>query len=268
MAFHQRLVDYHVHSTESCDARSSIFEMCQKSINLGMVEIGFSEHVDFDPSDRGYGFFNYDRYSSEIEKVRKLFKNRLVIRKGVEIDYQNKYEKKIKEWLESKRFDYKIGAVHYVAGKIIDMKPISNSDLERLYPKYFNEVINSVESRLFDVVGHLDCMLKQDNNITDGRTGFDYWEEIQTVLEEIMNKQTYLEVNTKLFALRRARAYRAEMIPNKRIVQEYLDKGGKLISVGSDAHSTTELGCGIDMLLNYLDRHKEKQFVLLFSEDG
>ena len=180
MALPRRLIDYHVHSTESCDGRSSILEMCQKAANLGMTEIGFSEHVDFDPSDRGYGFFDYDRYTSEIAKARKLFENRLVIRKGVEIDYQNRFEDEIKDWLRGKQFDFTIGSVHYVAGRIIDHKLVTNSDLQTLYSAYFDEVIRSMESCLFNVVGHLDYIAKHGDNIGLGQIEFDYWEGIRS----------------------------------------------------------------------------------------
>ena len=66
-----RFVDYHVHSNHSCDGKSSIPEMCQKAVELRIEEIGFSEHMDFEPKDWGYGFFNYERYSSEIEAAEE-----------------------------------------------------------------------------------------------------------------------------------------------------------------------------------------------------
>jgi histidinol-phosphatase (PHP family) len=63
------LVDYHVHSTFSCDGRSSINDLCEKAIELKFREIGFSEHVDFDPSDEGFGFFDYENYQSAIKEA-------------------------------------------------------------------------------------------------------------------------------------------------------------------------------------------------------
>jgi len=90
-----KFVDYHIHSNHSCDGKSSIFEMCQKAIGLGIEEIGFSEHVDFEPKDWGYGFFNYERYTSGIESAQDSSKNKLVIRKRVEIDCQHYFENEV-----------------------------------------------------------------------------------------------------------------------------------------------------------------------------
>ncbi len=50
--------------------------MCERPTDLGMVETGFSEHVDFHPSDGGFGFFDYDRYTSRIAEARKLFEEK------------------------------------------------------------------------------------------------------------------------------------------------------------------------------------------------
>jgi len=58
--------------------------MRRKAVDLKITEIGFSEHVDFDPQDRCFGFFNYGKYTSEIENARETFKDQLIVRKGIE----------------------------------------------------------------------------------------------------------------------------------------------------------------------------------------
>ena len=76
-----RFVDYHVHSLHSICGKSTIFEMCQMAIELGLVGIGFSDHMDFEPKDLGFAFFNYDNYSSEIESAQEVLHQVLPIRK-------------------------------------------------------------------------------------------------------------------------------------------------------------------------------------------
>ena len=258
-----RLVDYHVHSTESSDGKSSIVDMCQKAVDLGMSEIGFSEHVDFDPSDSGYSFFNYERYSSEIDKARRIFEERLVIRKGVEVDYQERFEKNIRDWLRNKEFEFIIGAVHYVDGRIIDHNLVNNSDLRRLYHMYFEEITNSLESGLFDIVGHLDYIVKHRINPYHEDANYEYWKEIIKVLDVTKEKRKYLEINSKLFALKRKNP---EMMPNKRVLHEFLRRGGNLFSIGSDAHYTTQLCSGIKEALDLLDELNSGNFKILFQQ--
>jgi len=76
-----------------------------------------------------------------------------------------------------------------------------------------------------------------------------------------MEKSRYLEINSKLSVLNESRT---DTMPSKKIVEEYLENGGKLISIGSDAHSTEELGNGIAEILDLLADYDEDQVRLLF----
>lgn len=235
--------------------------MCLKAVELGIGEIGFAEHVDFDPKDRGFGFFNYDGYSSDIESARESFRKRLVIWKGIEIDYQRSFEDEIEDWLLGKRFDFVIGSVHYLDHKFIDRQLVASSDLRTLYDAYFAEAARSVESCLFDVVGHLDIISKIiDKGL--GHGDFAYEEGLRMVLGEIMEKKMYLEINSKLSVLKEPCS---DTIPSKEIVEEYIRNGGRLISIGSDAHSTEELGRGVDETLDFLAKYDRNQIELLFQ---
>src|SRR5512136_1630648 len=148
--------DYHVHSTFSIDGRSSIGDMCQSALLLGLDEVGFSEHMDFEQEDPGRSNLDYEGYSSAIDVARETFGDRLTIRKGVEVDYQSRHVKAIEQWLKGRMFDFRIGSVHFVTGKPIDLGGITQEALKSLYPAYCKEIILSVKSGLFDVVGHFD----------------------------------------------------------------------------------------------------------------
>lgn len=107
---------------------------------------------------------------------------------------------------------------------------------------------------------YLDYIAKHGNSVDLEKRFLDYESEIWAILEKIIEKRMYLEINSKLFTLNRA-----EIIPNKTVVAEYVNKGGKLISVGSDVHSTTEPCCGIAEMLGFLDSYNEDRVRLLFT---
>ena len=260
MHLRRRIVDYHVHSNQSCDGKSSISEMCQKAIELGIEEIGFSEHVDFEPKDWGFGYFNYERYNSEIKNAKESFGNRLVIRKGVEIDYQRCFEDDIMEWLQDKEFDFIIGSVHYLDDEIIGGQLVRRKDLGRIYDDYFSEVTCSIRSGFFDVVGHFDLVARYVDNRRSELKNFDCHEGIRTILEEVMENRIYLEINSK--GLREE--YRDTM-PSRKIVDKFIENGGKLISIGSDAHSAEEIGSGIREILLFLSNYDGNKLELLFE---
>ena len=255
-----KFVDYHVHSNFSCDGKSTLFEMSQRAIDLGIEEIGFSDHMDFEPKDWGFGFFNYERYTSEIHDVQEYFKDKLVIRKGVEIDYQRCFEDEVKEWLQDKKFDFIIGSVHYLNHEIIGHKLVKSNTLKTLYDVYFKEVYHSIESGLFNVLGHFDLVSRYIDNERTARKSFDYRRKVNSILGEIVKKTMYLEVNSK--GLRET--YK-DTTPSKDIVKSFINNGGTLLSIGSDAHSTQELGRGIKEIMGFLENSNGKKFKLLAS---
>jgi len=243
-------VDYHIHSKFSSDGRSSLREICQIALSLGIREIGFAEHVDFDPADPGFGYFDYGAYSLAVDEARDLFGKRITILKGVEVDYQRRFEGAIRRWLKMVDVDFTIGSVHYVEGRPIDLGGANIPDLGRLYLTYCIEVVNSVKSGLFDVIGHFDIISSFNHippNVKD--------EPISIVLESIVDSNASMEINARGF-----REGRGDTVPTKEIVRRFLEQGGKKVSVGSDAHSAQEVGVGIDetfAMLRKLDRKKQ-----------
>ncbi|MDQ1279894.1 MAG: histidinol-phosphatase family [Thermoproteota archaeon] len=259
MMLRRRLVDYHIHSNNSCDGRSPIFKMCQKAVELGIGEIGFSDHIDFEPKDSGFGFFNYQRYTAEIEDAQRFFENKLIIHKGIEIDYQHYFEEDIRTRLRNMRFDYIIGSIHYLNHELIDSKMLAEKDVNEVYNAYFDEVIHSIRSGLFSVVGHFDLVSRYNNKSKRARDT-DYWLEVESILREIIRRRMYLELNAK--------GLRGEgniIVPSKEILEKYIDSGGNRFSVGSDAHSADEVGCGIREMLSSLTGFGSKVELLFES---
>src|SRR5437879_6163847 len=115
-------IDYQVHSAISHDGRATILEQCARAVELGLDEIGFSEHKDFDPHDPVVNHFDYDLYRTQIETARQLHSDSLKIRMGVEIDYQRWFEDDIRRFLGHHAFDFVLGSVHYV-DRIMVMTP-------------------------------------------------------------------------------------------------------------------------------------------------
>ncbi len=232
--------------------------MCERAIDLGIEEIGFSDHMDFEPKDWGFGFFNYERYTSEINDAQEHFKDKLVIRKGVEVDYQRCFEDEVKEWLQDKKFDFIIGSVHYLNHEIIGHKLVKNNTLKTIYDVYFKEVYHSIESRLFNVIGHFDLVSRYIDNERVALKSFDYRGNINTILEELVKKNMYLEVNSKGL-----RETYQDTTPSKDIVKSFIKNEGILLSIGSDAHSIQELGKGIKEIMDFLENNNGKKLRLL-----
>lgn len=104
------LIDLHIHSDFSADGQSRIEDYCKKAGTLGISEIGFAEHIDFNPVDLGYGKYDYEKNSAEMLRVKKIFRNNPKIRFGAEITYEKKFEDDIHSYLKGKVFEYLVGS--------------------------------------------------------------------------------------------------------------------------------------------------------------
>jgi len=260
--FEMKMVDYHIHSTHSYDAHSTIFELCQTASELGLAEIGLADHMDFEPTDAGYGFFQYDKYTADIAKVRDIFKDVLVIRKGIEIDYQHYFEPEIRRWFQDKDFDFIIGSVHYLDHDLISHSYVAKMNVGTLYTRYYREVARSIESGLFDVIGHFDLVSKYVDEKRADLSQFDHGEAAQKILEAMVETQHYFELNSKWS---RPRGPSKTVLSIQDLLRQFLRCGGTRISLGSDAHSTDELGRGIHTVLEYIASLKEPKLRLLFT---
>ncbi|MEM2093816.1 MAG: histidinol-phosphatase HisJ family protein [Candidatus Bathyarchaeia archaeon] len=227
-----QLVDYHVHSLFSADGRSSIEELCESAVQIGLSEIGFAEHLDF--GSEGV-LLDYEKYTSTIEKVKEKFEGILTIRKGVEVDYQTRYLDEITQWLKERDFEFTIGSVHFVNGKPIDLGILDPGTLASLYPSYCHEVILSIKSGLFNIIGHFDLISLFTKVSKDVKKI-----HVPMVLEALLNSDVHLEINSRGF-----REGRNETIPGTEILQDYFRLGGSRVSIGSDAHSANAVGSGV-----------------------
>ena len=230
-------IDYQTHSYRSHDGRASILEHCKQAVEIGLDELGLSEHKDFDPDDPMSDYFDYDSYMTEIEIARRQFSGRLKILAGVEIDYQVWFEDKIANYLDLHKFDFVIGSVHYV-DKLMLMTPEYNLNRTKktAYSDYFQAVGNSVQSGKFDIVGHLEYANRRGVSSWGEYSTGDYEDSSTALFKLMIEKSIPLEINTAGLHQNLGITY-----PCSETVALYGRLGGRLLSIASDAHHPDQL---------------------------
>jgi histidinol-phosphatase (PHP family) len=152
--------DYHVHTTFS-DGKSDPEEYILKAISEGIMEIGFSEHLNLCYTNQAWCMDpgRVNEYISSVRKLKKKFST-VAIRAGLEVDYCPGKEETIYKFLNGLNLDYVIGSVHYLGEKSVDSGPefYENQDIDELYARYFDYVIDAVASGLFDLIAHCDLV--------------------------------------------------------------------------------------------------------------
>jgi histidinol-phosphatase (PHP family) len=222
--------DYHMHSRFSHDGKASVDEMCEAAAAWGLTEICFTEHFDFDP---GEPRLDLDAYTAAVAAARVRFAGRLTIRLGVEFDFRRAYGPQVGEVVGRLPADFLIGSVHTVAGyRLYRLRKgvPAGFDARAVLAEYFAEVEALASSGWCDALGHFDYLYKQVPGIFGPLRDGAYWQKVEGILRRCRNWGVAIEVNTHHTLQGCAMAADVE------ILRRYHAMGGRLVTVGSDAH--------------------------------
>lgn len=219
--------DQHIHSRFSFDSKEEILSYLSLSKENPVVT---TEHLEFhNPSDNYHNnLIDYDAYRSHVEELSKRTEKKVLC--GVEIGYYAPAMGEILAYLDKKDFDLKLLSVHHNDDFDFMQKKASLLPLETLIQNYYTLMIEALESPIeANVLAHFDygirlvdmdpCVFKELASLY-----------LDKVLDLILSKEMALELNTKsMFLCKKAPLYDF-------VISMYLEKGGRLFTLGSDAH--------------------------------
>ncbi len=246
--------DYHVHSYYSDDSIYEMENVVIDAINLGLEELCFTDHVDYgikaDWGEKGTGVFNlgkevrnvdYPRYFDEIETLQKKYKDKIVIKKGLEFGIQMHTIPRYQELFNTYEMDFVLLSIH----QINDLEFWTGEyqkglTMQEAYDGYYDELYNVVQNfHDYSVLAHMDHIRRYlDKNL-------DCFEEtkdaIRKILEVVIADGKGIEINTSSF-----RYDINGLTPSIEILKLYHDLGGKIITIGSDSHKKEDLAQHIE----------------------
>jgi histidinol-phosphatase (PHP family) len=237
-------LDYHLHTCYSEDGDDSLEAMCQRAIELGIPEIGFSEHWDVGPYEINPRFFEPEPWYAEVERLRDLFSGQLIIRAGIEIAEPHLYPQETTEVYQRATFDYGIGSVHFVSENFMFNQDYFRSHTaDKVYTEYFAELDRMVRTANIEIVAHFDLPARTGIPIF----GYDpqrYEEQIRCVLKTCIERGLALDINVAGL-----RKLSHNIMPDPLILKWYIEMGGQRLTLGSDAHRVPELGLHLEAAL-------------------
>jgi histidinol-phosphatase (PHP family) len=237
--------DYHLHSSFSADSRATMEEMCRTALALGVPEIGFAEHYDLHPDENPRDWLRLEPWLAELERCRAEFAGQLKIRAGIEIGEPHLFQAEAQAMLASAPFDYVIGSLHWVGRSSVFDVAFFLRPAEEAFRLYFEELERMTSAGGFDVLGHLDVLV---------RTAFDVYGEydprpyetlIRPVLRNCIDRGIALDINTS--AMRRNAHV---LLPGPDILRWYAEMGGERVTLGSDAHRSEQVAFHLDAALD------------------
>jgi histidinol-phosphatase (PHP family) len=234
-------LDYHIHTRFSEDGDDTLEAMCRRAIDIGIPEIGFSEHWDVGPYEKKPRYFKPEPWYAEIEHLRGLFTGRLVILAGIEIAEPHLYQQETTEVLQKAPFDYVIGSVHYVGRNFMfNSAYFQSHTVDEIYNGYFDELDQMVSNGDLDIVAHFDIPARTGIPIF-GYEPVRYEDKIRSVLTTCIKRGLALDVNVS--GLRKPSR---NIMPDPIILKWYAEMGGQRVTLGSDAHRLPETGLHLE----------------------
>jgi histidinol-phosphatase (PHP family) len=152
--------DYHIHTTFS-DGKAPPEDYIVSAVAAGLSEIGFSEHLSLFRENQDW-VMNPEKtseYIAYIDSLKKKVRN-ISVRTGLEVDFFPGKEKKLELYLNQFDLDYRIGSVHYLGEKTVDLGPefYEGKNIDTLFESYMGYVMAAASSGLFDIIGHCDLI--------------------------------------------------------------------------------------------------------------
>lgn len=235
------LTDFHLHTTFSWDAQQKMEELAQKAAAEKMHCICLTEHIDLmDDHQQNYTKFDYKTWSGAVERNRRIFPN---LKKGIEAGEIHSYADRFKRFIEGKDFDFILGSVHSIGDHtpVFDAYFRQYESMEEAYKHYFEEEYKLIKRGGFDVAAHLSLVHRQGARRFKKSVYETFKADIEDILKLLISSNIGLEVNTS--GLTRFPA--KDFIPDRQVVQAYINLGGDMITVGSDSHKLSDSFTGI-----------------------
>lgn len=229
--FPMQYYDQHVHTAYSFDSTEKIEAYITNHQPHYFVT---TEHLDFsNPSDGGCDSIpDYLAYTEEIKKLTPLYPTKFL--KGIEIGYVKTHQKQIKKFLENKNFDLILLSVHQDGNKDFMDPLVLEENPEKLIVDYYTRMIEAIEVMSeANILTHFDYGVRRLKiSVTDYQKIAEPY--LEKVFQLIIKKELALELNGKSF-----KSYGNQHL-YEYALPLYQRLGGKLFTLGSDAHQTNK----------------------------
>lgn len=246
-----RKIDYHMHTHFSADSEAKPEEHILTAIQKGLDEICFTDHKDFHYPDCPFDL-DADAYFLELQQLQKKYADKIQIKIGLEMGLDIDFIDDIYTFVNSHDYDYVIGSIH-VIGQTEFFEPalfFKGKTKEEAHREFFLNTLKCVKTfDCFNCLGHLDYICRygpyEDKHVDHVL----YQDIIDEILKTLIQKGKGIEVNTSGY-----RDLKTCGFPNFDIVQRYYDLGGRIITVGTDSHTSDRVGEHVEDVLKEYQR--------------
>ena len=237
-----KVYDLHMHTKHSQDAAGySICQAAEKALGIGLAGMAVTDHLDICYAPIGFPFYFAHELERRMDFDRALeqFGSRLDLLYGVEIGHPYMIPEIAEPFLGTRRFDFILGSVHFLddGRDIYEIRYTDEAVCMEVLGTYFRDMRKLIRFGGFDSLAHLDYPLRKMRGVLEPLTAKAFSGEIDDILEQIIRKDIALEINT-----RGLQDGRNTTEPEPWVLKRYFELGGRLLTIGSDAHTAERIG--------------------------
>ncbi len=242
------LCDYHTHTHYSFDGAPDATHdaMCRRALEIGLSDIAFTDHCDINGEVEGlYTLYHATEAFAEMQAVKEKYKGRLNVVCGIELGNATQYPAEAAAVLAAHPYDFVIGSLHNLRGVpdfcMLKYDMMTEPHIASLFDRALDETIDMVEhTDGLTTVGHITYMHRY---VTLAQKKLDFkpfYDKLTHLYRIIIDRDLALEINVSTLWKGLGIA-----MPTMELLKLYRDCGGRLVTVGSDAHAPETLGKAI-----------------------
>ena len=254
------LCDYHIHTNFSFDAdkNATVDAICQAAIEKGLTHIAITDHLDVNYK-YDYPKIHYDAKGAReaILLAKEKYRDVLSVSYGIEIGQAHQYPEDTEKILSENNFEFIISSLHNIRSMpdfyfyFKDNTDVPDEKIHKIYDVCLDEICEGLA--LFgdrvNTIGHITYMHRYlaECGLT---LDFSYHtEKLERLFSLAIEKGVAIEVNTSTF-------YKGLgfTMPTYELMEKYYAMGGRLVTLGSDAHTPENVGRGITEAIEMLKK--------------
>lgn len=241
------LCDYHTHTAYSFDGSPAATHdaMCRRALEIGLTDIAFTDHCDINGQVEGiYAPYCADEAFAAMQAAKETYAGRLNVICGIELGNATQYPDEAAAILEAHPYEFVIGSLHNLRNvpdfyflKYACMTP---AQIAQLFDRALDETLEMVTFPGITTLGHITYMHRY---IAEAGLPFSfkpYHEKLEHIFRTMIARDVALEVNVSPLGKGLGIS-----LPTPELIALYRDCGGRLITIGSDAHAPENLGKAI-----------------------
>lgn len=240
------LADFHTHSPFSADSKpgNDIDKMCEAAIERGLSYLAITDHHEVGgPYGDGWQL-DLEAVFRGMSEVKEKYAGRLTVLCGIEIGQGAQAPEKAAAAIAACPFDIVLNSMHALRGEgdfyHFDFTDMPQDEINAWYDRSLDEHFEMLDIEGTHVLTHLTYMHRYVRRCGRDMSFTPFLEKAEALFQKMIQKNVALEVNTSSLGS-------GTPVPVPEFLKLYHDVGGRLLSLGSDAHHYERIAADFDL---------------------